>query len=202
MRKFILFVFISIVLLIQTSCSSGDREKIFMNDVEHISWNDAFYKISQKIDTDTDNLVLLEFLVSWNNSLIENLTLNLIDKSSHIGYTITYQGESAEFTDFINNGKIENFNSIDAVLLKDIVNTFEVNNISSFIEYSHAEKGFMMFSIVHGNISYSSNYSAKLFKVNQESIEPFQNNETLQLPNRTVSLTIGNNLFILTHLSS
>jgi len=146
-------------LLIQTSCSSGDHEKIFINDVEDISWNDAFYKICQKTDTDTDNLVLLSFIISWNNSLIKNLTLDLIDKSSHIGYTITYQGESDEFTHFINNGKIENFNNIDSVLLKDIVNTFEVNNISSFKEYSHAEKGFMMFSTVHGNISYSSNYS-------------------------------------------
>ncbi|KIL36366.1 hypothetical protein SD71_08080 [Cohnella kolymensis] len=114
MRKCILSVFISIILLIQTSCSTDDREKIFMNDVEHVSWNDVFYKISQKIDTDTDNLGLLELLISWNNSLIENLTLDLIDKSSGIGYTVTYQGESDEFTHFINNGKIEKFDKLDS----------------------------------------------------------------------------------------
>ncbi|GLX66545.1 hypothetical protein MU1_08890 [Paenibacillus glycanilyticus] len=55
---------------------------------------------------------------------------------------------------------------------------------------------------MNGGITYSSKYGTKLFKVDDQSIEPFQKNETLQLPKRTVSFTVGNSLFILMDHSS
>ncbi|GLX66546.1 hypothetical protein [Paenibacillus glycanilyticus] len=144
MRKCIICLLISLVLLVQSSCSADHGEKIFVNDVDQIAWNDVMDKIAQKAGTNADNLGLFEFLISWDHSTLVNLTMSLIDKSSHTNYTVTYQGASDKYTDIVNKGKIENFNSNDVVLLKDIVDIFDANNISSFKTYSDVDKGFMM----------------------------------------------------------
>ena len=91
MKRFIKILFLISIVITLISCSSNNREKIFTSDLANFSWDAALNKISKVIGVEAQNLILQEFLVSWEDEKTENIYIFIIDKSNHNGYSISYK---------------------------------------------------------------------------------------------------------------
>lgn len=193
---------IGMMSLLLVSCDSHYRQQIFTDELASISWGDSLLKISKEVGAKPNDLYLQQLLISWNGRRTDDINLFLFDSSDHQGYTISYQAEASKYTSIQNNGVINGFENTDLVLCQDVFDILDKHKISSFQRYSHSERDFMMLGITNGNISYGRQLTGRLFKVSKDSLVPFNENETLNLPHRTISLSVGLNLFILNDLSS
>ena len=140
MKRFIKILFLISIVITLISCSSNNREKIFTSDLANFSWDAALNKISKVIGVEAQNLILQEFLVSWEDEKTENIYIIIIDKSNHNGYSISYQRESSDYTIIKNHCQIKNVNDSNVVQFKDVIDILNTPNIISILKIGNIKR--------------------------------------------------------------
>lgn len=174
---------------------------MFHSDLHQVNWEQITEEISDVIEEDANAILLQEMTLSWDSQKLKRANLRVQSEKTNKSYILSFDHEGNGKTLIHYLGKLEPKDK--KIKAQEVIQLIQKHTLSAFQEESSESGATLILDITYGNQEFTNKnkMEGKLFKVTPSYVRPFDQNETVQIPEVVVSFLVNSNVYIIENMS-